>query len=404
LRGKLEESRRTETIGRLVSGIAHEINNPLASILSFSEQLRAEARQPLDIAALDAIHSEALRSRAIVRDLLAFVRIDDHAPVTPVRAAPLVSDTLQSVRAHVTSLGATLSADGHDGGAWVSVDAQAIEQAITNLVLNAAQSAGPGGTVRVRSSATPERFAVTIEDSGRGISNAALPHLFSPFFTTKPVGHGAGLGLYVARGIARRHGGNVFGENLPEADGPGARFTLELPRAADGPAATTPAPSGAGRSSAPSPPSPPSSPSSTSAPSGERAAAARGRVLLVDDEDLIRASMRRYFTRRGWEVFDASDGAAAVEIITQEHERGFSLILCDLRMPGMGGAELHAYLEAHVPQLVPQLVVASGDIVSAEAVAFLSRTKCRVLEKPFELKELAVLADALHAAVAGDGH
>ena len=369
LSARLEESRRIEAIGRLISGVAHEINNPLAAILTFAEQLRAEARNPVDEAALEAIHAEAIRSRAIVRDLLAFVRPAAQRAMATVRAGPLLEGTVRSLRPHLASLGVELTNDLHDDSAWITADVPGIEQVVTNLVLNGAQAAGPGGRVHVHASTTDSSFVLVVDDTGAGIRVDALSHLFEPFFTTKPAGEGTGLGLFVALGIVQRHGGTLRGENRPDTRG--ARFTVSLPRAA-------------------APEEQRTAPRATST-------AQPPRVLLVDDEESIRASLRRYFTRRGWEVSEAEDGAAALELLRDEGPEAFAIVLCDLRMPGMSGAEFHACVETELPEVLERLVLVSGDVVSPDAASLVARTKCRVLEKPFELRMLGDLADEMVA-------
>jgi DNA-binding response OmpR family regulator len=130
------------------------------------------------------------------------------------------------------------------------------------------------------------------------------------------------------------------------------------------------------------------------------------RVLLVDDEDSIRVSLKRYFTRRGWQVFEARDGEAALSVLRTEDAQSFALVLCDLRMPGMGGAELYAQLGREFPEMIARLVMVSGDVVSAETAAFIAGIDCVVLEKPFELRALGALADdklaTLHSGHAGE--
>jgi signal transduction histidine kinase/CheY-like chemotaxis protein len=378
LRSRLEESRRIETIGRLVSGIAHEINNPLAAILTFAEQLRFESRSPLDAAALDAIRSEAIRSRAIVRDLLAYVRAPDDRAVTPMRPGPLLDDLLKSLVPHVASLGVDLTWDQQDESVWVAADVAGIEQVVTNLVLNAAQSAAPTGRVLVRTPPTGNVFTIAVEDSGPGIAPGAVPLLFEPFFTTKPVGTGTGLGLFVARGIVQRHGGTLGAENRAEG---GARFTVELQKV------SPPAEFAAARAGRKVP-----------VPSEVNA-----RVLLIDDEDAIRTSLKRFFTRRGWQAFEARDGEAALSILRTEGAESFALLLCDLRMPGMGGAELYEHLKREFPSVLSRLVLVSGDVVSTETAAFVAAADCDVLEKPFELRTLGALADDKLAIMHG-GH
>lgn len=127
------------------------------------------------------------------------------------------------------------------------------------------------------------------------------------------------------------------------------------------------------------------------------------RVLLVDDEESIRSSLRRYFARTGWEVAEAADGGDALIAIEAARTNPFDLILCDLRMPGMSGDALYARLERDMPEVLRQLVLVSGDVVAPEAASLLATARCRVLEKPFELKALAAVAQAVLAEGRGGG-
>lgn len=407
LRTRLEESRRAEALGRLVSGVAHEINNPLAAILTFAEQLRSEARSSADAIALEAIHSQAMRSRAIVRDLIAFARPRTQRPVTAVRPGPLLDTTLRSLLPHLMSLGVEFIADVRADQAWIAADALAIEQLVTNLVLNAAQAAGIGGRVTVRAAAAESQFSMVVEDSGPGIADEALTHLYEPFFTTKAVGEGTGLGLFVARGIVQQHGGTIRAENraAPER---GARFVVEIPLV-PAPGAAQDAMAGAGVAASEARRSA-ETPVRTSGGTPVLADAASGtspvprpggRVLLIDDEAPIRQSLRRFFTRRGWDVMDVSEGGQALKALHDAGPSAFTMVLCDIRMPGMGGAELHARLATEMPELLDRMVLVSGDVVSPETAEFVASTKCRLLEKPFELRVLGVLADELLAVHGG---
>lgn len=377
LRSRLEESRRIEAIGRLVSGVAHEINNPLTAILTFCEQLRTEARSPADAAALEAIYAQALRSRAVVRDLLAFAKPPRGRPLTALRLAPLIDAVVRSMRHHLTSLGVEYEVVLDEGDAWITGDAAAIEQLVTNVLLNAAEATAERGPLRVRTSATAERATIVIEDSGPGISAEAMPKLFEPFFTTKPVGEGVGLGLFVALGIARQHEGTIRACNRPASEGGGARFTIEIP--------CRPAPVVAPGAERPA------------RISGPQQPPGRPRVLLIDDEAPIRVSLGRFFERIGWDVYEAADGIEGLALLRAAGGDGFAMILCDVRMPGMDGAELHARITAEMPAALERLVLTSGDITGEQSRTLIESSSCRVLEKPFELKALGALAEELLA-------
>jgi DNA-binding NtrC family response regulator len=125
--------------------------------------------------------------------------------------------------------------------------------------------------------------------------------------------------------------------------------------------------------------------------------AGQRRALVVDDESSIRLALRRFLTRDGWHVDDAPDGRAALNTLqgTGGQPAHYDLIICDLRMPGYGGAELHEWLRLHRPDLLARLIVATGDAVSPEAADFVQRTSCPVLQKPFELSELRILVERL---------
>jgi CheY-like chemotaxis protein len=238
---------------------------------------------------------------------------------------------------------------------------------VTNLVINAAQAA-PGGTVRIVARSGDGQCRIHVEDDGPGIAADVLPRMFEPFFTTKPVGAGTGLGLSVSLGIAAQHGGTLRAENRPAAEGSGARLTLSLPL--------------------------------TSAPEVQPAAevaqqplarvrTTMPRVLLVDDEPPIRKALSLFFARRQWQVDEAADGATALDMLLGAHDDDtYELVISDLRMPGVSGVMLHDHLAVTRPALLDRLVFSTGDVVSPEAAAFVARTRCTVLEKPFELSDL----------------
>lgn len=226
---QLAQSQRMQTVGRVVSGVAHELNNPLAAILSFSELLLEEERSPADQEALRIIYDQALRSRAIVRDLLAFVRRRQERVRETLAPHALADAALRALRPQLALAGGQveLAAGGED--VHVRADRAGIEQVLTNLLLNAAHAATPGGSVRVSVERRGERCRIVVEDSGPGIPAEVMPHIFEPFFTTKGTGQGTGLGLPVSLGIVEQHGGTLTAENRAAAEGGGARFVVELP-------------------------------------------------------------------------------------------------------------------------------------------------------------------------------
>ena len=357
----LRKSEKLAAIGQLISGVAHELNNPLSSILILVETLLQDIRPPEDTEALTTIRDQARRSRAIVRDLLSSAR---GGPVRRERTCvrDLLRRTARGLAPQVEELGAELEVAIEDSLPELLMDATAIAQVVTNLVINAAQAAGEGGRVWLRGVTHAGRLEIIVEDSGPGIGADAFPRLFEPFFTTKPPGVGTGLGLAVSRGIVEVHQGTLMAENIP---GRGARFTVSLA-------------------------APHLEPCST-AVDAERVASAPGaarRVLIIDDEPSIRMALKRFFSKRQWLVDEAADGASALKALLAPDAPDYTLIVSDLKMPGLSGIALHDRLVIERPSLINRMIFSTGDVASPDARTFIERVQVPVLQKPFELATL----------------
>jgi CheY-like chemotaxis protein/two-component sensor histidine kinase len=387
LHAELADAERLRAVGQLVSGVAHELNNPLASILGFAELLLQDSRSPEDEEGLRIIQEQGLRARSIVRDLLQFVRRSETRTIERVELPALLERVARLQRLQVDGLGVRLETAAEEGLHACDVDVVGMEQVLANLVLNGAQAAGKGGVVRVhaRRGAASGTCELVVEDDGPGIAANVMPRIFEPFFTTKPHGQGTGLGLSVSLGIVEQHGGTIRAEN--RTDGRGARFVVSLP---------------ASEEIAPAPREPEEA--------EPRAAAERGAMsfpeeepalvgLIVEDEPTIRAAMRRYFERRGWVLHEAKDGFGALTyLLGAEANQRIDVVICDLKMPGMSGIDLHELLAATRPALLDRLLFSTGDTASPEAAAFLATTRCPVIEKPFELDVLGEMIERLRAA------
>lgn len=377
---KALQHERLSAIGRVASGVAHELNNPLSAVLHLTEDLRADgARTPHEIEALDTIAEQARRCRAIVRDLLAFARGQERRPERTEARTVLASAraaVAATLRERGTHLEVVLAPDMPE----ILTDAAGLEQVLTSLIENAAYAAGADGTVLVQGERAGEGWRFIVEDSGPGIPSDVLPRIFEPFFTTKPEGHGSGLGLAVSLGTIRRQGGMIRVE--PGGSGKGARFIVVIP----------PAPE-ALREDLPASPAP---------AAGALAGDGRPRALLIDDERSIRLALSRFMRRRGWEVEEAQDGAAGVALLESAPPKAYDLVVTDLRMPVMSGFQVHDWLESNRPDLFARLVIATGDVASQPVREFLGRISRPVLEKPFELTALGELMErAARGAVSG---
>jgi PAS domain S-box-containing protein len=369
----LRQSEKLAALGQLVSGVAHELNNPLAAILLFTEDLLASERSVEEREALGIIAQQARRSRAIVRDLLSFVRSREVARVS-VAVETLLIEIARALQPQVSELAVELHVDVPRENDVILIDRAGIEQILTNLVVNAAQATGPSGNIWLRTRRDGDEILFEVVDDGPGVSAEVLPRIFEPFFTTKPMGQGTGLGLSVSLGIAQQHGGTIAVADRDPRDGPGARFTLRLPRGAT----TRPVPQPATRAPG----------------TGDRAD--QRRVLIIDDETTIRRALSRYYTRRGWIATEAENGARALEHLLDRRE-DFDLIVSDVKMPELSGIELHAALEAQRPEILDRVVFCTGEMQSAAVAAFFAKTGRRVLLKPFDLKTLAAVSDEIVA-------
>jgi two-component system NtrC family sensor kinase len=379
LRARIAAAERAEALGQLVSGVAHELNNPLASMLNFTEDLLLGESDPERRSALEVIRAQALRSRVIVRDLLTFARRGGNRPHLPHAPGPIVSDVVRALRPGLGD-GVRLDSDISDGGMVLAIDRAGFEQVITNLLTNAAQATGPGGNVLLRARVHEQWYEIEVLDDGPGIAPEVLSRLFEPFFTTKSTGQGVGLGLSVSVGIVQEHGGTLTAANRRDAQG--AVFTVRFP-----------VPEVA--LELPPPPLP-----RTSVPAVKRSSQAQpveGPVLLiVDDEEPIRRALRRFFERRGWIVEEAHDGVEGDRLLSApDASQRYVAILCDLRMPGLDGPELYARVNERTPELARRFVISTGDVVGETAAAFLASIDSPVLEKPYELATVDAIVERL---------
>ena len=374
---KLVQSEKLSAVGRVVSGIAHELNNPLSAILHFAENLLSEdTPSAVDREMMQSVATQARRARAIVRDLLSFVR----ARTQTQEAADIrdvVRHATEAVAPVVAETGATIAtAFASEPIPLVCIDEVGIEQVLTNLIVNGAQAAGAGGAVEVAVATDGDRVRLSVSDTGPGITEEVLPRIFEPFFTTKGPGKGTGLGLSVSLGIIQQHGGQLTVENRPSG---GARFALDVAVHPDQEAAA--------------------------AELRERTAHANGSatrprtrgetVMVIDDEPSIRLALRLFLERSGWCVEEADSGRAALAVLLEAPANHYRAVITDLTMPDVTGIELHDTLAARRPDLCARLIISSGETISDTVVSFRARSGKPFLEKPFELDALTALLEQM---------
>ncbi len=368
---RVAESEKMMAIGRVVSGVAHELNNPLAVVLGQSEQL-VDAAPAGDVqAGLRLIHEHAHRARHIVKDLLTFVRHREEDREL-VNLSRLAESTVASQRATAMTRAVLLASELPGNLPSVLVDRAAIEQVLVNLIDNALDAAGTDGRVYVATRMVGASVELVVEDSGRGIPDALVPRIFEPFFTTKGPGRGTGLGLSVSQGIAEQHGGSLRLENRP-APGIGARFILSLPATSDAVAVAGVAPVAL---PFPRPPA--------------RGDGSVAEVMVIDDEAGVRSTLGRMFKRAGWRVREVASGDDGLAwLMTVSDLDAPEVILCDLKMPGLSGREVYEQLAVRRPFLLGRIIFVTGDVVESVSNGFIAASGREVVEKPFTVAEIA---------------
>jgi len=381
LQEQLLQSEKMSAIGQLIAGVAHDLNNPLASVVGFSDLLSEESDVPPRLAEpLAVIRQEAERASAIVRNLLSFARRQEgERQLQSIR--PILESTHQLLRNQLLAGRIELTLEFEPGLPEVEVHANQIKQVFVNIINNAAQAiagARPqaGGRIQIVTQCQPDGISVSIADNGPGIPEALAQRVFEPFFSTKSEGEGTGLGLSICLGIVKEHGGSMSLDPGGAGSGRGATFTVELP--AGERRGLSPARPGAGE------PEP-----SVTAVAAERPE--RLRVLVVDDEPHILHYMQATLESWGHEVVLARDGSQALKRALMQP---FDLIICDLRMPRLGGREMFHTLARMHPTVADRIIFATGDTVRGDTLQFLEELGRPFLQKPFKL-------DALRRVLAG---
>ena len=363
---KLIQSEKLSAIGQLITGVTHELNNPLTAVMGYSQLLQmnegvnAEVRRDLN-----KIYAQAQRAAKIVQNLLLFARQEKAA-----RQFLDVNDVLErtielrSYQLRVQNIEVIQELDDRLLG--VMGDPYRLQQVFLNLIKNAEDAMTDhrgSGRLVISSELAGGTIRCKFTDDGPGISPTVKQHLFEPFFTTKEIGKGTGLGLSICFGIVSQHGGQIEVESRP---GEGATFVVELPVAKERPA---------------------------HGPETVETMVPRIRdklVLVVDDEEDVASVLHRILSQDGHNVLRAQDGEEALEYLSQARARGtqFDLIISDVKMPGLSGPILYKRICREEPDLAKRIIFVTGDTLNLGTRKFLEEYQLPYIIKPFLIDDV----------------
>ncbi len=364
---QLLHSEKMAAVGQLISGVAHELNNPLTAILGYSQLLTSSGQMgPQGIEYSEKLYKQAQRTHRIVQNLLSFAR--QHKPErVPVQLNLILEETLAlrdyDLRMNHIRVHLELAADLP----LTSADPHQLQQVFLNMVNNAVDAMlehSNEGDLWVRTGANGDKLFIEFADSGPGVKDAS--RVFDPFYTTKPVGKGTGLGLSICYGIVTEHGGSIRVRNVPPQ---GASFTIEVPYQPSRQA------------------NPAKAPDSRQAHEPSREA----RILLIDQDESVVEAVRAILREREHEVESAKTAADGMALLEKQE---FDLVVADVDLAGTAGRNiLHDWILARRPGLAKRCVWMRGVTPLGRAPDEALRNGNYILQKPFKAEELLEAVD-----------
>jgi PAS domain S-box-containing protein len=368
------QKEKLAAMGEMMSGVAHELNNPLTAILGVSDLLRERAPDDATRRQTEIILKQARRAAVIVQNLLAYARPSALArkkmrPEEPLQAA------IDQQRASLSQKNISIGLVPPPGGLALEADPKLLHQVFVNLIVNAEQaitSQRERGALQVSIEHAEGKIGFVFADDGPGIAPENIGKIFDPFFTTKRPGGGTGLGLAICTAIIKEHGGSIEVQSTP---GKGAEFRVWLPEfveevSAPSPLAVRPA---------------------VAAPGGS--GALRGHsVYVVDDEESIREIVQEGLVARGMTVEGASSSEEALPHLAAH---SYDIVLCDFNLPGLNGEEFFKRIQPRAGTAAPKFVFMSGALLDSATLAHFTEKGASVLQKPFHIAALATLLTEL---------
>ena len=370
LEQQLRQAEKLSALGQLISGVAHELNNPLAVISGYAQLLSMRPTADEKIRSdLLKIQRESERASKIVQNFLTFAR-KHPMEKSNVNLNELVDISLDLLDYDLRASGVKLVKELQVPLPPVFGDPNQLEQVLLNLINNAVhamEGSRREKILKIRTEASEPFVRLMVLDHGHGIPQAIIEKIFDPFFTTKEVGAGTGLGLSISYSIIKEHSASIYAANHGEG---GAIFTLEFPISHAKP--------GERKGDQPSP----------MRKSGVIPPARVFEVLVVDDEVAILDVFSELLADKFCRVHGATNGIQAMKLIERQD---FDLIVSDLKMPGMDGRRLYDWVTETKPVLAPRFIFVTGDTNSPRTLEFLQQSGNRWLTKPFNFREVGAL-------------
>lgn len=358
---QLIQAEKLTSLGEMLSGVAHELNNPLTGIIGFSELILEKEPLPDIKNSISKINKEALRCKKIVQNLLTFAR--RHAPEREYININDIIQTALELREYDLNVNNIKVATSLDLNLPMTMaDAFQIQQVFLNIINNAqhAMIEHEGkGMLTISTSFKNDIITIRLSDTGPGIAPENLSRIFDPFFTTKGVGKGTGLGLSISYGIIKEHGGRISVASKLEE---GAAFTIELPVIQAEAVVSEDA-------------------AVKDEEKEEKEIIKKRNIIVVDDEPVILELIKEILSKEGHHVDTAANGKAALKLIK---EKTYDLLISDVKMPDMSGIELLSKIKRSDPELAKRVIMATGDSVGEDIV----KKGISYLPKPFTVDKL----------------
>ncbi len=355
---KMMRTEKLASLGGLIAGIAHELNNKLTPVLAYAELMEDSDLDPQNRRRIETIAKSGMGAKKIVQSLLLFTR-QEKPQKKYVDINEVIHNALNLLHYQFKDDNVALRVDLSPDLPDLLADFHQMEQVFLNIIKNAFEAMeGAGGELSVRSFKDDTNVIVEVTDTGTGIQPDTIPLIFDPFFTTKEEGKGTGLGLSLCHGIIQEHGGDI---SVTSGQGR-TTFLIRLPLG------KTPA----------------QQVQAQTAPDADASVNPRKAILVIDDEPSI-AHLLSELLEGKYDVSSMSNGHEALEAVATT---SFDLIISDIKMPGMDGIEFYRWIEANQPSYKEKIIFTTGVVFDSKVQIFLEETRNPYLTKPFKIAKL----------------